>query len=415
MLQLSVNLPELRDMAKKIPQMGTSGVMDLMKLDVKSFATDFINGLMDCEFELFLGREKYERLSGVEISDRHLRNGHYQRTFAVKGLGRLNVKVPRDRQGNYQTKILEPYKRNEASLEEDVAILYLLGQSTRSLALISERLLGTKISAGKVSECSGRLIESVEKWRSRPLTEKFKYLYLDGTNFSMRIDKKIIKVCVLVVIGVDENGIKQVIALQAGDKESAGTWRQLFKDLKTRGLDRHAIKLGIMDGLSGLEKVFLEEFPGAKIQRCQVHVARNVLCKVPQNMKEKVADDMRSVFYATSKKKSLEFFKDFKSKYEKDIPSAVKCLEGSLESTLCYLSFPKEEWLALRTTNPIERLNKEFKRRTKSMEIVAGEASCYNLLAVISLRMEVYWKRHPITFQKSLPWFKSKNEFTQEI
>jgi len=407
MLQLSVNLPELREMAKKIPQMGASGVMELMKFDLKSQATDFVNGLMDCEFELFLGREKYERISGVEISDRHLRNGHYQRTFAVKGIGRLNVKVPRDRQGKYQTKVLEPYKRNEASLEEDIAILYLLGQSTRSLALISERLLGTKISASKVSECSGRLIESVEKWRSRPLTETFKYLYLDGTYFSMRIDKRIVKVCVLVVIGVDEFGIKQVVALQAGDKESAGTWRQLFKDLKARGLNRHAIKLGIMDGLPGLEKVFKEEFPGAKIQRCQVHVARNIICKVPQNMKQKVADDIRSIFYASTKEKAMEFSAEFKRKYEKDIPSAVKCLEGSLESTLCYLSFPKDEWVSLRTTNPIERLNKEFKRRTKSMEIVAGEASCYNLLAVISLRMEVYWKRHPITFQKSLPWFKS--------
>ena len=227
MLQLSVNLPELRDMAKKIPQMGAAGAMEIMKLDIKAQATDFINGLMDCEFELFLGREKYERLSGVEITDRHLRNGHYQRTFAVKGLGRLNVKVPRDRRGNYRTKVLEPYKRNEASIEEDVAILYLLGQSTRSLALISERLLGTKISAGKVSECSGRLIESVEKWRSRPLSENFKYLYLDGTNFAMRIGKKIEKVCVLVVIGVDEKGIKQVLALQAGDKESAGTLQEM--------------------------------------------------------------------------------------------------------------------------------------------------------------------------------------------
>lgn len=415
MLQLSVNLPELRDMAKKIPQMGTSGVMDLMNLDVKSFATDFINGLMDCEFELFLGRDKYERVSGVEVSERHLRNGHYQRTFAVKGLGRLNVKVPRDRQGNYQTKVLEPYKRNEASIEEDVAVLYLLGQSTRSLALISERLLGTKISAGKVSECSGRLIESVEKWRSRPITENFKYLYLDGTNFSMRIDKKIVKVCVLVVIGVDEKGIKQVLALQSGDKESAGTWRQLFKDLKARGLDRKKIKLGIMDGLSGLEKVFSEEFPGAKIQRCQVHVARNVITKVPHSLKEKVADEMRSIFYASSEEKAREFFREFKLHYEKEIPSAVKCLEVSLDSTLCFFAFPEEEWLALRTTNPIERLNKEFKRRTKSMEIVAGESSCYNLLAVISLKMEVYWKRHPITFQKSLPWFSSKREFTQKF
>jgi putative transposase len=310
---------------------------------------------------------------------------------------------------------LEPYKRNENSIEEDIAILYLLGQSTRSIALISERLLGTKISASKVSECSGRLMKAVETWRSRGLEDKFKYLYLDGTNFSMRIDKKIVKVCVLVVIGVKEDGVKQVIALQAGDKESAGTWRQLFKDLKLRGLNKNAVKLGIMDGLKGLEKVFIEEFPEAKIQRCQVHVARNVMSKVPHNMRQKVADDMRSVFYSETKKKALLFFDKFKLDYEKDIPSAVKCLESSLEMTLCYLSFPKDEWVSLRTTNPIERLNKEFKRRTKSMEIVAGESSCYNLLAVISLRMEIYWKKHPITFQKSLPWFKSKNEFTQEI
>jgi putative transposase len=170
-----------------------------------------------------------------------------------------------------------------------------------------------------------------------------------------------------------------------------------------------------MDGLPGLEKVFKEEFPGAKIQRCQVHVARNVMSKIPHNMKEKVADSMRSIFYASSKTKALEFFEDFKRRYEKEIPSAVKCLEASLDSTLCFFAFPADEWLSLRTTNPIERLNKEFKRRTKSMEIVAGEASCYNLLAVISLRMEVYWRRHPITFQKSLPWFGSKKEFTQEI
>jgi putative transposase len=250
--------------------------------------------------------------SGVKISDRLLRNGHYQRTFAVKDLGRLNVKVPRDRQGKFQTKVLEPYKRNEASLEEDVAILYHLGQSTRSLSLISERLLGTKISASKVSECSGRLIESVEKWRSRPLTDRFKYLYLDGTNFSMRIDKKIIKVCVLVVIGVDESGVKHVIALQAGDKESAGTWRQLFKDLKARGLDKKTVKLGIMDGLPGLEKVFVEEFSEAKVQRSQVHVARNVMSKVPHSLRQNVADDMRSIFMLIRRRRPFHFLKILK-------------------------------------------------------------------------------------------------------
>jgi putative transposase len=404
MLQLSVNVTELKEFAKQLPDL-KQGLFPLMRLDLKQTATDFLNDLLEAEFSLFLGRDRYQR-DAVEVSSRVLRNGHYQRSFAVKGLGKLLIKVPRDRNGKFKTKALEPYKRMEASLEEDLAMMYLMGLSTRCLSLISKRLLGTKVSHQKVSECAGRIAESVESWRTRPITEVFKYLYLDGTNFSMRIDGSVEKVNVLVVIGVTDSGHKQVIALQAGDKESAPNWRELFKDLKARGLEAEKIQLGIMDGLPGLEKVFLEEFKKSKIQRCQVHVARNILSKVPHKMKQKIADEVRSVFYASSEEKAKEFFTNFKSKYDSEIPSAVKCLEASLNETLTYLKFPKEEWKALRTTNPIERLNKEFKRRTKPMEIVAGEKSCYNLLAVICLKMELYWKRHPITLERALPWIK---------
>lgn len=412
MLQLAVNLTDLKEFAKQLPDL-KQGLFPLMRLDLKQTATEFLNNLLEAEFSLFLGRDRYQR-EPLEVSSRLLRNGHYQRSFAVKGLGKLQIRVPRDRGGKFKTKALEPYKRMEASLEEDLAVMYLMGLSTRGLSLISQRLLGTKVSHDKISECSSRLVESVESWRTRPITEAFKYLYLDGTNFSMRIDRSIEKVNVLVVIGVTETGHKQVIALQAGDKESASNWRQLFKDLKVRGLDGDKVQLGIMDGLPGLEKVFLEEFKKAKIQRCQVHVARNVMSKVPHSMKEKIADEVRSIFYASTDKKARELFASFKSTYGDEVPSAVKCLESSLNQTLTYLKFPKEEAKALRTTNPIERLNKEFKRRTKSMEIVAGERSCYNLLAVICLRMELYWKRRPITLKGSLPWL-SEEEFTQEI
>jgi putative transposase len=149
--------------------------------------------------------------------------------------------------------------------------------------------------------------------------------------------------------------------------------------------------MGVMDGLPGLEKVFAEEFPGAKVQRCQVHVARDVLAKVPQKLKEGVADGMRSIFYASSKDKAREFFSEFKAKWECQVPSAVRCLEKSLDACLTFFNFPKDEWISLRTTNIIERLNKEFKRRTKPMEILAGERSCYTLLAFIALKMELQW------------------------
>jgi len=413
MLQLEVNLSDLKDFAKRLPTLKEE-LFPLMRLDLKKTAIEFLNGMMEAEFSLFIGRDRYQR-EPLVIGSRFLRNGHNQRSFAIKGLGKLQVKIPRDRAGQFKTQVLEPYKRMEVSLEEDVAVMYLMGLSTRGLSLISKRLLGTGISHDKVSSCASHLVESVESWRTRPITESFKYLYLDGTNFSMRIDGSVEKVNVLVVIGVTEAGHKQIICLQAGDKESAPNWREVFKDLKKRGLDGDKIQLGIMDGLPGLEKVFLEEFKKAKVQRCQVHVARNVMSKVPNKIKEEVADSVRSIFYASTEKKARSLFTDFKKKYESEIPSAVKCLESSLNETLTYLKFPKEEAKALRTKNPIERLNKEFKRRTKSMEIVAGEASCYNLLAVICLRMELYWKRRLITLKGSLPWLSDEDEFTHKI
>lgn len=171
-----------------------------------------------------------------------------------------------------------------------------------------------------------------------------------------------------------------------------------------------------MDGLPGLEKVFKEEFPKAKVQRCQVHVAQNVLAKVPKKFKQEVADDVRSIFYASTKGKAMEFLSSFKQKWEKELPSAVKCLENSVSACLTYLNFPKEEWISLRTTNIIERLNKEFKRRTRPMEIVAGEKACYTLLAFISLKMELHWRSNPLgKVHNNLPFFKKMGEenFTQ--
>lgn len=241
-------------------------------------------------------------------------------------------------------------------------------------------------------------------------------MYLDGVNCDMRIGGSVEKVAGIVVIGVTEGGQKLVLGLQSGDKESASCWREFIRDLKGRGLDGSKVKLGIMDGLAGLEKVFQEEFSGAKTQRCQVHVARNVLAKVTKKHKKEVADDLRSIFYASSKEKAVTFYDKFRNDWQKEFPSAVKSLESSIDSCLPFFSFPAEEWISLRTTNIIERLNKEFKRRTKPMETVAGENSCYRLLAFISLKMELAWRTAPGgKVNDNLPFFKqlAEKEFTQ--
>ena len=289
--------------------------------------------------------------------------------------------------------------------------MYLTGISTRSLSLLSNKLIGRKISPQEVSNANKELILAIEKWRTRDLSKEIiKYMYLDGVNFHMRI-KKIELVPILVAIGVDINGYRSVLGFQSGDKESASSWRQFFKDLKNRGLDGSTVELGIMDGLSGLEKVFKEEFLNSSVQRCQVHLVRNVLSKVPIKHKKEVADDLPSIFYASSKDKAMDFFKDFKNKYDRDFPSAVKSLSNSIDSSLTFFKFPEEDWISIRTTNIIERLNKEFKRRTKSMEILAGEKSSYNLLAFISIKMEASWSQMRVGKVKpNLPFFNKIKE-----
>jgi putative transposase len=179
------------------------------------------------------------------------------------------VKVPRDRNGAFQTQVLPKSKQYEERIAEDVSVMYLTGISTRTLSLLSKRLIGRSISHEEVSKASRELKESVERWRNRDLSkEQIKYLYVDGVNFTMRTGKNVEAVPVLAAIGgATDDGTKLVVGLQSGDKESATTWREFFRDLKSRGLDGSLVKLGIMDGLSGLEKVFKEMELGWRIMK----------------------------------------------------------------------------------------------------------------------------------------------------
>jgi len=402
-MEITASVSEVAELIKTI-QSNPGKIFELVRLDIRKEVGAYLSSLMKAELTDFLGREKYERKN----TDKNYRNGNYNRKFCVKGVGDVSVKIPRDRKNKFETCVIPKSRQYEEKIAEDLSLMYLTGISTRSLSLLSWRLIGRRLSHGEISESHKELEKSVEKWRNRDLsTEDIKYMFIDGTNFEMRISDSVEKTPVLAAIGVTKDGYKTVLSIQRGDKESAGNWREFFKDLKKRGLDGNRMELGIMDGLPGLEKVFKEEFPRAKVQRCQVHVARNVLAKVPRKLKQSVADDMRSIFYASSKKKAYELYGEFQEKWWQELPSATKCLGQSIDSCLSFFDFPEEEWISLRTTNIIERLNKEFKRRTKSMEIVAGENSCYKLLAFISLKMELNWRASPVgKVRPNLPFFQ---------
>lgn len=394
-MNMESNVPEVQAMFKELME-APEKMFEMFRIDMKQACERAVAELIKTELTHFLGREKYER-KPVSVEKKNYRNGSYKRNYTVKNVGELEIEVARDRNGEFNSKLINKYERYEKAIEKDMVLMFLSGLSTRSISLISKSLLGRKISASEVSKVNTELMTGIEAWRNRPLDGiHIKYLYIDGVNFAMRVEHKVVKLPMLVVIGVTNENRRVFLTIQQGDKESASTWREIFKDMKMRGLNASQIQLGIMDGLSGLEKVFAEEFINAKIQRCQIHVSRNVLCKVPKKMKPEIADRIRDIFYASSKKKAMANYRLFVEKYQKDIPSATASLTRSIHSCLTFYSFPKEEWISLRTTNVIERVNKEFKRRTKPMEILAGEESAYRLLCFIALKMELHWRTAPL-------------------
>ncbi len=357
---------------------------------VRAVVASTLEQVMDAEIELFLGQDE-------EAANK--RNGYTTRAFGIKGLGCFRLRVPRDRAGRFESRVVPPRRHYDEATEKDLALLHLAGLSTRTLALISHRLLGIKVSAQEVSNSLATIIPAAKRFLERPLSDRsWMYLYIDGTNFKVQrttVDRE----PTLVVLGVDTTGRKSVLAMVQGDKEDRRAWEMVFSHLKERGLDAPAVQLGIMDGLPGLEQAFREAFPRARAARCWVHKGRNVLPRVPKRYQSEFKSDFDAVQYAEGQEAAREAFGVLKTKWAKACEDAVRTMEKDLEALLVHYEFPREHWEALRTTNPIERVNKEFKRRSKAMETV-GPAGLQALLAFTALRLEFGWATTPITSNK---------------
>jgi len=345
LIKAETRVPETQAIFKSILERPEK-VFEMMQFDFRQLAERSLCELLKAELSMYLGREEYER---TEESKANHRNGYYDKKYTPKNIGELNLKIPRDRKGEFSSRLIHKYDSYDKAIEKDIALMFLSGMSTRSIELISPQIFGRKISHGEVSQINNELLTGLEAWRMRDLSNfKIKYMYMDGVNFHMREGHSIDIIPMLVVIGVTEDNQKVFLTLQRGDKESAPTWREIFKDMIKRGLDPSTVELGIMDGLSGLMTVFKEEFLNAKVQRCQVHVSRNVLCKAPKKLKQEVTDHLRNIFYASSRTKALDNFEAFSVKYRNEIPSAVDCLTKVINECLTFYSFPQEHWISIR-------------------------------------------------------------------
>jgi transposase-like protein len=261
--------------------------------------------------------------------------------------------------------------------------------------MVSRRLLGVEVSTDTVTKSldvvEGRALE----WLERPLEKKYWALFIDGTNFRIQRRGSTEKEPTLVVLGIDSDNHMSLLALEPGNKDDATTWRQVFKDLIARGLDPLDVQIGVMDGLPGLETAFKESFTKAVTGRCWVHSMRNALAKVSDRLSVAFKQLADKIMYASSEEDARHAFTVLKAAMGVDADRAVRVIEKDLESLLAHYKFEKRFWRVLRTTNPIERVNKELKRRTKSMETL-GEKTLQVLLAFTAMRLEYNWQRFTV-------------------
>jgi transposase-like protein len=347
-------------MSEKIVQFNEGAIKNEIKELVRNSVEETLNGLLDQEAEALTGAGKYERTE----RRKGYRSGSYSRKLGTTS-GEVELKVPKLKGITFETAIIERYRRRESSVEESLIEMYLAGVSVRRVEDITEALWGSKVSPATISELNKKAYVNIEAWRNRDLGgTRYPYIYVDGLYLKRNWGGNYENVSVLVAIGVNEDGYREVLGAAEGMKEDKASWLSFFQWLKSRNLT--GVDLIVGDKCLGMLEAAMETFPQAKYQRCIVHFYRNVFSVVPRGKAALIAKMLKAIHSQESKEASLKKAQEvIESLKEMKLKEAAKKIEDSIEETLTYTLFPYEHWLKIRTNNLIERVNREIRRRTR--------------------------------------------------
>ena len=326
---------------------------------VRQSVEETLNGLLDAEADTLCQARRYER----NAERASTRAGHYERNLQTKA-GTVQLKVPKLRHMPFETAIIERYRRRESSVEEALVEMYLAGVSVRRVEDITEALWGSRVSPSTISDLNQKIFERVEEWRNRPLEPKSPYIFVDGIWLKRSWGGEVQNVSVLVAIGVSTSGFREILGVAEGSREDVESWRQFLRYLRERGLEQ--IDLVVSDKSLGFLEALGEFYPEAKWQRCVVHFYRNVLHAVPRGKAKEVALMLKAVHAQEDKEAARRKSAEVVSKLRAQrLEKAARIVESGCDETLSYYDFPVAHWRHIRTNNPLERLNREIRRRTR--------------------------------------------------
>ena len=326
---------------------------------VRGTVEDTLNALLDAEADRLCGAGRYQR--SEERVD--TRAGHYERQLHTTA-GQVTVKMPKLRKLTFETEIIERYKRREISVEEALVEMYLAGVSVRRVEDITEALWGTRVSPSTVSKLNQKIYDQIDAWRNALITREFAYIYADGIWLKRSWGGEVTNIAVLVVMGVDTDGYREIIGVCEGAKEDKASWLKCFRWLKERGL--RAPQMATTDKCLGLVEALGEVFPETRWQRCTVHYQRNVLSEVTDRHKDAVARKLKAIYAQESREaaeaKVQAVVADLRTLR---LTKAAACLESGASETFTYFRFPSRHWSRIRSNNVLERVNREIRRRTR--------------------------------------------------
>jgi len=350
---------------------------------LKNIIEGFCQDLLEEQMRGHIGAEKYQRA--------HTRSGHrngYKPRALKTRVGTLNLFIPQDREGNFSTDLFGRYQRSEKALVITLMEMYIKGISTRKVSSITEKLCGTSFSSSTISAISSKLDGQIKAWRARPLYKKYPYLLADTTYIKSRVEGSVLSQGTVIIAGIDEDGYREILAVEVVDTETFESYDRIFKDLRKRGLS--GVKLTISDDNRGLVKAAEKNFTGIFWQRCTFHFIRNVLDIVPRAKRKYLAEDLKAVFSCSKKDEALKLAARISGRYLK-YEKMEDMLAIDIMDALTFMDFPVEHRKRIRTTNLLERLNGEIKRRTKVIRIFPNNKSAQRLICAVAMEQNEEW------------------------
>jgi transposase-like protein len=348
--------PEKKELIGKIIEMYEPKSFAEIHDALKELLGGTLEGMLEAELDETLGYEKHEK---TEEPKTNYRNGHKPKTLKT-AMGKLEIEVPQDRNAEFEPKIVPKHKTNISDIEQKIINMYARGLTTREISEQVEDIYGFEASAELVSRVTDKIFPQIEEWQNRRLSDIYPIVFIDAIVFSVRKEKTVQKTAAYVVLGIDSNGMKDVLSIEIGETESAKYWLSVLNGLKNRGVKD--ILVLCADGLTGIKEAIEAAYPMTDYQRCIVHMVRNTLLHVSDKHKKEFAGDLKNIYHATCEEAGYENMSETKNKWDKIYPNAMKRWADNWDCVCPIFKYSEKVRTAMYTTNAIESLHSQYRR-----------------------------------------------------